>query len=78
MAAWVGHRQSVVPNAAAVCRVRVGSGTAGDALRMMAMQPLLWAGAAALALSFSQQPLPATVRRSLASCAKTDEGTYKI
>ena len=47
------------------CRVLVGGGTAGDALRMLVRQPLLPAGALALALSYSQQPLPATVSDTL-------------
>ena len=42
------------------CRVKVGGGTVRDALRMLGMQPVLWAGAAALALSYAQQPLPPT------------------
>lgn len=40
--------------------MKVGGGTVPDALRMLAMQPLLWAGAFALAMSYAQRPLPAT------------------
>lgn len=43
-------------------RVHVGGGTMGDAARLVAAQPLLWAGALALALSHLHMPLPATVR----------------
>jgi hypothetical protein len=55
------RREEASSDAAAVRRVRLGGGMARDALRMVAMQPLLWAGALALALSYAQQPLPATV-----------------
>ena len=40
----------------------VGGGTPAAAAAQVAAQPLLWAGAAALALSAAGRPLPAAVR----------------
>lgn len=42
-------------------RVRVGGGQLEDALSNTAMQPFVWASAAALWLSYSGSPLPAWV-----------------
>lgn len=39
----------------------MSGGTVGDAARAVAAQPVLWAGALALALSHLRVPLPATV-----------------
>ncbi|CAL8463796.1 g3330 [Coccomyxa elongata] len=47
--------------ASAARRVKVGGGRLEDAVMNMAMQPVLWAGAAALRLSYSGSPLPAMV-----------------
>ncbi len=48
-------------------RVKVGGGRLEDGVMNMAMQPLLWAGAAALWLSYSGSPLPAMVCPSKSS-----------
>ncbi len=43
-------------------RVEVGGGTLAAAAAQVGAQPLLWAGAAALALSAAGRPLPPAVR----------------
>ena len=45
-----------------LCRVKVGGGKVEDVFMNLAMQPFVWASAAALWLSYSGSPLPALVR----------------
>ena len=53
-----------------LCRVKVGGGKMEDVLMNVAMQPFVWASAAALWLSYSGSPLPALVRFTYSTVCK--------
>ena len=57
-----------------LCRAGAGGGTLAAAATQVAAQPVLWAGAAALALSAAGRPLPPAVRSGPRMVAPHDIG----